>query len=60
MWGIDIALLVASMVVYFLTGLGLIGLALVERQRVREFQYLMVNRPAQRMAEPDERRRNLS
>ena len=50
MFGMDIAFLVASMVVYLLTGLALIGVGLVERQRVREFQYLLRNRADQSTA----------
>ena len=47
----DLAFLLASMVVYLMAGLALIGLGLVERERTRDFQYLLRNRKGMSLAE---------
>lgn len=54
MFGLDIAFLFASMVVYLLTGLALIAFGLIERERTRNFQYLLRNRSGRSLADMSE------
>ena len=60
MFGLDFAFLLASMVVYLLIGLALIGFGLIERNRTRNFQYLLRNRSGRSLADIRNSRSSLS
>lgn len=48
---LDFAFLLSAVVVYVLIGVALIGSGLIERERTRNFQYLLRSRSGRSLAE---------